>query len=121
VRTLPLRAKCPSEHPFGTLRCRAGYRHFLVRGFPKVRGELGLMVPCYNVTRLLSIIGLEKLMAWLAAWCFSAAIWLLETIVAAAQRPPGGQRRRPQTIRPYNAARPSSPSTPPCARYVAAA
>src|SRR5258705_13422091 len=21
------------EHPFGTLKCRAGYRHFLVRGF----------------------------------------------------------------------------------------
>jgi hypothetical protein len=22
-----------AEHPFGTLKCRAGYRHFLVRGF----------------------------------------------------------------------------------------
>ena len=27
------------EHPFGTIKCRAGYRHFLVRGFNKVRGE----------------------------------------------------------------------------------
>ncbi len=27
------------EHPFGTLKCRAGYRHFLVRGLDKVRGE----------------------------------------------------------------------------------
>jgi hypothetical protein len=27
------------EHPFGTLKCRAGYQHFLVRGFDKVRGE----------------------------------------------------------------------------------
>ena len=24
------------EHPFGTLKCRAGYRHFLLRGFEKV-------------------------------------------------------------------------------------
>src|SRR5467141_3716020 len=27
------------EHPFGTLMCRAGHRHFLVRGFYRVRGE----------------------------------------------------------------------------------
>ena len=31
------------EHPFGTLKVRAGYRHFLVRGFDKVRGEWSLM------------------------------------------------------------------------------
>ena len=38
------------EHPFGTLKCRAGYRHFLVRGFDKVRGEWSLMALCYNFT-----------------------------------------------------------------------
>jgi hypothetical protein len=38
------------EHPFGTLKCRAGYRHFLVRGFNKVRGEWSLMALCYNFT-----------------------------------------------------------------------
>jgi hypothetical protein len=27
------RRKALAEHPFGTLKCRAGYRHFLVRGF----------------------------------------------------------------------------------------
>jgi hypothetical protein len=26
-------------HPFGTLKCRAGYRHFLMRGFDKVLGD----------------------------------------------------------------------------------
>jgi hypothetical protein len=30
------------EHPFGTIKCRAGYRHFLARGFNKVRGECDL-------------------------------------------------------------------------------
>jgi len=30
------------EHPFGTIKCRAGCRHFLVRGFNKVRGEWDL-------------------------------------------------------------------------------
>ncbi len=44
------------EHPFGTLKCRAGYRHFLVRGFDKVRGEWSLMALCYNFTRVLNIL-----------------------------------------------------------------
>ena len=49
------------EHPFGTLKCRAGYRHFLVRGFDKVRGEWSLMALCYNFTRVLNILGLRGL------------------------------------------------------------
>ncbi len=47
------------EHPFGTLKCRAGYRHFLVRGFNKVRGEWSLMALCYNFTRALNILGFD--------------------------------------------------------------
>lgn len=49
------------EHPFGTLKRRAGWDHFLVRGFEKVRGELGLMVLGYNFTRVLNIIGIQAL------------------------------------------------------------
>ena len=29
------RHACLVEHPFGTLKCLAGYRHFLVRVFAK--------------------------------------------------------------------------------------
>jgi transposase len=54
------------EHPFGTLKCRAGYQHFLVRGFDKVRGEWNLMALCYNFTRVLNILGFVRLMAYLA-------------------------------------------------------
>ena len=54
------------EHPFGTLKCRAGYRHFLVRGFDKVRGEWSLMALCYNFTRVLAILGFDAFTAWLA-------------------------------------------------------
>jgi transposase len=54
------------EHPFGTIKCRAGYRHFLVRGFNKVRGEWSLMALCYNFTRVLNIVGLERFMALIA-------------------------------------------------------
>jgi len=52
-----------AEHPFGTLKCRAGYRHFLVRGLAKVRGEWSLMAACYNLTRLLNVLGLRHLVA----------------------------------------------------------
>jgi len=55
-----------AEHPFGTLKCRAGYRHFLVRGFDKVRGEWGLMALSYNFTRVLNILGFDDLMAYFA-------------------------------------------------------
>jgi transposase len=54
------------EHPFGTLKCRAGYRHFLVRGFNKVRGEWSLMALCYNFTRVLNILGIERFVACIA-------------------------------------------------------
>lgn len=55
-----------AEHAFGTLKCRAGYRHFLLRGFDKVRGEWSLMALCYNFTRVLNILGPDRLRAYLA-------------------------------------------------------
>ena len=54
------------EHPFGTIKCRAGYRHFLVRGFNKVRGEWSLMALCYNFTRMLNILGFDRFAAYMA-------------------------------------------------------
>lgn len=48
------------EHPFGTLKHRAGIHHFLVRGLEKCRGEFGLMVLCYNLTRVLNILGVNQ-------------------------------------------------------------
>ncbi|NVO14234.1 MAG: transposase, partial [Rhodoplanes sp.] len=63
--TLMRRRSALAEHPFGTLKCRAGYRHFLVRGFRKVRGEWSLMALCYNFTRVLAILGLAAFAAHL--------------------------------------------------------
>jgi hypothetical protein len=48
-----------AEHPFGTLKYRAGYRHFLVRGLNRVRGEWSLMALCYNFMRVLNIVGFQ--------------------------------------------------------------
>lgn len=56
-----------AEHPFGTLKCRAGYRHFLVRGFDRVRGEWSLMALAYNFTRVLNILGIDRFLAEIAS------------------------------------------------------
>ena len=62
----PMRRRAElAEHPFGTLKCRAGYQHFLVRGLEKVGGEWGLMALSYNFTRVLNILGFDELMAYL--------------------------------------------------------
>jgi transcription elongation factor Elf1 len=51
------------EHPFGTMKRWLGWDHFLVRGFKKVRGEMALLVNCYNLKRALNIRGLEAFIA----------------------------------------------------------
>ena len=71
-----------AEHPFGTLKGRAGYRHFLVRGLDKVRGEWSLMALCYNFTRVLSILGFDKFAAYLTERLQHAA-FLLFSIISA--------------------------------------
>ena len=71
-----------AEHPFGTLKCRAGYRHFLVRGFDKVRGEWSLMALCYNFSRALSILGFDSLMAYLANRRPNWALLILDFVTA---------------------------------------
>ncbi len=48
------------EHPFGTLKRWCGWTHFLVRGSPKVRGEMNLLMWCYNFKRVLNILGLKR-------------------------------------------------------------
>ena len=45
------------EHPFGTLKHRAGTNHLLMRGLEKCRGEFSLMTLAYNFSRVLKILG----------------------------------------------------------------
>lgn len=52
------------EHPFGTLKMRAGWQHFLVRGLKKVKGEWSLMQLAYNFTRVLNILGLDRFLKY---------------------------------------------------------
>jgi transposase len=73
-----------AEHPFGTLKCRAGYRHFLVRGFNKIRGKWSLMALCYNFSRVLKIVGIHAFMAYLATF-WRLLLRSLGTLLAIAR------------------------------------
>ena len=73
------------EHPFGTLKCRAGYQHFLVRGFNKVRGEWSLMALCYNFTRALNILGFERFVAYLAAKALALCEYTRAAVIYCVQ------------------------------------
>ena len=71
---------------FGTLKCRAGYRHFLVRGFAKVRGEWSLMALCYNFSRVLRIIGPDRWRDLLAQRAAKPLHRLLAVLLRAYRR-----------------------------------
>ncbi|CCD92954.1 transposase [Bradyrhizobium sp. ORS 375] len=72
ARQLMRRRSALVEHPFGTLKCRAGYQHFLVRSFDKVRGEWSLMALSYNFSRVLNILGSNDFLARITAWAVAA-------------------------------------------------
>jgi hypothetical protein len=51
------------EHPFGTIKARMGATHFLTRRLPNVAAEMALHVLAYNLTRVLNIVGRQRLIA----------------------------------------------------------
>jgi transposase len=55
------------EHPFGTMKMRMGATHFLCKTLPKVATEMALCVLTYNLTRVLNIFGVEKVMEAITA------------------------------------------------------
>jgi transposase len=55
------------EHPFATLKMRMGATHFLMKRLPKVATEMALHVLAYNLTRVMSIIGVQRLLAAMRA------------------------------------------------------
>jgi len=55
------------EHPFGTIKARMGATHFLMKTLPRVATEMALHVLAYNMTRVMSIMGVRPLMAAMTA------------------------------------------------------
>lgn len=58
-----------AEHMYGTLKRQRGFTHTNVRGKEKVLGEVGLMFIGYNLTRCVTILGVEKLIKALRKCC----------------------------------------------------
>ena len=56
------------EHPFGTLKLWMGARHFLMKRLKNVRTEMSLHVLAYNLRRMISILGVPKLLEVLRDW-----------------------------------------------------
>ena len=53
----------PVEHPFGSVKRWMNQGAFLIRGLEKVRAEFSLTALAYNMTRVLTIVGIERLAA----------------------------------------------------------
>jgi hypothetical protein len=51
------------EHPFGTIKARTGATHFLMKTLPRVAGEMALHVLACNLTRVINIMGPDRLIA----------------------------------------------------------
>ncbi len=50
------------EHPFGTMKRGMNQGYFLLRGLRKVAAEMSLTVLCYNLKRVLNIVGVGDLL-----------------------------------------------------------
>ena len=51
-----------AEHPFGTIKWLMAHPRFLVRGLLKAKAELALGVLCYNLKRVIAILGVPALL-----------------------------------------------------------
>jgi transposase len=51
------------EHPYGTIKQRMGATHFVMKRLPNVQAEMSLHVLAYNLTRVISIIGVPAILA----------------------------------------------------------
>lgn len=49
------------EHPFGTIKRQWGYGHTLMKGIEKVSGEFSIIMLCYNLRRVITILGINGL------------------------------------------------------------
>ncbi len=64
VKARPEIMKCRKEiveHPYGTMKRGMNMGHFLTRGLQKVSGEMSLTVLCYNLKRVMKILGVGEL------------------------------------------------------------
>ncbi len=61
------RRKARVEHPFGHIKRNLKTEAFVMRGFEGVGAETSLLATCFNLARMLSILGVPGLIGKLAA------------------------------------------------------
>ena len=59
------RRKMRVEHPFGHFKRNLGSGYFLLRGLAGVRAEMSLLASCFNIRRLITLLGVPGLIAQL--------------------------------------------------------
>jgi hypothetical protein len=55
--------RCTVEHPFGTIKAWMGATHFQMRRLKNVRTEMALHILAYNIKRMISLVGVRRLLA----------------------------------------------------------
>ena len=50
------------ELPFGHFKRNLGINQFMLRGKPKVNAEVAILATCFNITRMISILGIQNLL-----------------------------------------------------------
>jgi hypothetical protein len=58
---LGTRRKAIVEHPYGTMKRGMDQGYFLLRGLQKVRAEFSLTVLAYNLKRVITLVGVPKM------------------------------------------------------------
>ena len=56
------------ELPFGHIKHNLKVSGFLLRGIPGVKAEMSILSSCFNIARMISIIGVSELIARLGCW-----------------------------------------------------
>lgn len=63
------RRQMMSEHPFGVVKRQWGYDHLLMKGLHKTDSEISLIFLCYNLKRIMNIMGIKGIKEALKAFC----------------------------------------------------
>ena len=56
------------EHPYATIKAWMGATHFLTKGLERVKAEMSLHVLAYNFRRLMSLLGMQGMLAAIRAY-----------------------------------------------------
>jgi hypothetical protein len=57
-----------AEHPFGVVKRQWGYDHVMMKGLEKTDSEISLVFLCYNMKRVMNIMGIKGILKAIRAF-----------------------------------------------------